>query len=149
VLKAALDDNEERTISWMSTTSTFNPNGMDDEAIYNMIKDSGQYPNNFTFYGQVIFISNYKIDSIDSALKSRSVPIDISPTYDEFLDIIQSNLEGIAPKVPLNLKREVFAYFNSKDKGINKADFNLRTFVHAVSFRMNDPENWKSMLQYV
>ena len=149
IFKGALDSGDTRSVSWMSSTNTFNPNGMNFRSIENMINSTGFLPNHFDFVGCVIFISNYTIDKIDEALLSRSVTIDISPTFEEFVDIIQTNIAIIEPEVPIPMKVEVLNWFVANKDKIDQNNFNLRTYIHAVKFKVDNPNNWINMLEYV
>jgi|GEM_PF-1146251 len=103
LLKGALDSYDEREIHWITKTS--------DESL----------PDSFDFTGQVIFISNKGQDSIDQAILSRAMCIDLTLSQEDLmkrmefiietskdfmpsfskemkikaLDIIKENLEGI------------------------------------------------------
>ncbi len=87
ILKAALDSYEVREISW-SSKKMVNTVGVEKKtrtAIENEARTAllnGEtdvaLPNRFIFKGQVIFISNMPTEKFDSAVKSRSVCIDLT-----------------------------------------------------------------------
>lgn len=148
ILKSALDSSTPRYISWMSSTNTFNDDNMDYFDIKYQIDIKNKYPNKFQFLGSIVFISNLSITEFDEAIKSRSICIDISPTYKEFIFGLANNIKYICADVDIKLKAEVlFYYINNQDK-VDVDKFNLRTFVHAVAFRQAHPNNWIDMLKY-
>lgn len=71
ILKAVLDTTGRRKVSWKSTERTLQ-----------------EYPDNFEFTGQVIFLSNLSLDDIPAAVLSRSVMIDLWLNNDEMIELM-------------------------------------------------------------
>lgn len=84
MLKAALDSNEKREITYNSPT----------------IESMG-LPIKFKFSGKCVFISNLPMSAIDSALKSRSIVMDLHMTRDEKLERIKSLTHKVMPNLIL------------------------------------------------
>lgn len=84
MLKAALDSNPRRVITYKSAA---------------IIKEG--IPTDFSFTGKCIFISNLPIENIDSALKSRSLVMDLHMTREEKFNRIKSLAQKVMPDVIL------------------------------------------------
>lgn len=131
LLKGALDSYGKRIISWNAD--------MRDEDL----------PRSFNFTGKVIFISNLPQDSIDQAIRSRSMMIDLSMDEDQKIDrmefIVKSNdfMEEfeMAHKVEaLELIREL------KDKA---REISLRTLIQVTKIRASAGKQWMKMAEYI
>ena len=131
LLKSALDSYGKRIISWNAD--------MRDEDL----------PRSFEFTGRVIFISNLSQDSIDQAIRSRSMMIDLSMTpiqkiermeaiakSDEFLPEYDANIKADA----LNLIREL--------KDVAK-EISLRTLISVTKIRASNPKDYKDLAEYM
>ena len=106
-------------------------------------------PRSFEFTGRVIFISNLSQDSIDQAIRSRSMMIDLSMTpiqkiermeaiakSDEFLPEYDANIKADA----LNLIREL--------KDVAK-EISLRTLISVTKIRASNPKDYKDLAEYM
>lgn len=82
LLKGALDSYDEREIHWITKTS--------DESL----------PDFFTFTGQVIFISNKSQNSIEQALLSRSLCIDVTMSQADKIKRMQFIIESSKDFMP-------------------------------------------------
>ena len=131
ILKGALDSYGKRIISWNAD--------MRDEDL----------PRSFNFTGKVIFISNMSQDSIDQAIRSRSMMIDLSMTEDQKIDrmefIVQSPefMEEFAmadKMAALDLIREL------KDTA---RDISLRTLIQITKIKASAGKNWRQMAEYL
>jgi hypothetical protein len=82
---------------------------------------------------------------MDSALASRVRAININFTDKEFITSIEKMLKFINPTIPLEIKKEVFAYL--EECYINNPDINIdfRLFSAMVDMRIAYPENWKDL----
>jgi hypothetical protein len=131
LLKSALDSYGKRIISWNAD--------MRDEDL----------PRSFEFTGRVIFISNLSQDSIDQAIRSRSMMIDLSMTpaqkiermeaiakSDEFLPEYDADVKADA----LNLIREL--------KDVAK-EISLRTLISVTKIRASNPKDYKDLAEYM
>ena len=131
LLKSALDSYGKRIISW-------NADMRDDDL-----------PRSFEFTGRVIFISNLSQDSIDQAIRSRSMMIDLSMTpaqkiermeaiakSDEFLPEYDAKTKTDA----LNLIREL--------KDVAK-EISLRTLISVTKIRASNPKDYRDLAEYM
>lgn len=84
MLKAALDSNERRTITYESP-----------------VIDKMNLPTSFKFTGKCIFISNLPLASIDSAVRSRSLVMDLHMTREEKIERIKSLTQKVLPEKKL------------------------------------------------
>lgn len=120
ILKSALDTYKERTLQWTSRSTT-NVEMLDDaerelyyqklyDAMMNSPEDLGtkiKLPNTFKFTSRVIFISNLKPEKIDSAIRSRSLFMDIYLAQEDVIKRIKSILPFVEPEVGMDKKLEV------------------------------------------
>jgi hypothetical protein len=136
ILKAALDSYEEREISWLSK-STYDPNTESPT-------ESRPVPNRFVFEGQMIFISNLRMNQIDNAVRTRSYTIEINVTENELFDIMEKNLVNILPNVDMTTKKEVFDFIKSEYKSTEES-INVRTLIKAIKIRLSGAPNWKKL----
>ena len=90
LLKGALDSYGKRIISW-------NADMRDDDL-----------PRSFNFEGRVIFISNMTQDSIDQAIRSRSMLIDLSMTADQKIERMETiaKSDSFLPEYDKNIKQD-------------------------------------------
>ena len=95
ILKGALDTSAERTISWVSSTT-----------------DKG-VPKRFTFNGSIIFISNLYKDDLDTAIRSRSLVVDLTITAKDIIHRMKSILPDVA--------KDLYS-MASKEKAIKKLE---------------------------
>jgi hypothetical protein len=109
ILKSALDSYEEREISWMSK----------------MAKNDA-YPSQFVFTGRIIFISNKKKDSIDEALLTRSLTVDLTMTPDDKIERMRTILPNILPDYYIGVKEEALSFLESKKDVVS---LNMRMFI--------------------
>jgi hypothetical protein len=137
ILKAALDSYEEREISWLSR-STYDPNTESPTV-------SRPVPNRFVFEGQMIFISNLRMNQIDNAIRTRSYTIEINVTKNELFDIMEKNLVNILPNVDMATKKEVFEFIKSEYRS-SEESINVRTLIKAIKIRLSGAPNWKKLV---
>jgi hypothetical protein len=138
ILKAALDSNDRRKISWLSR-STYDP------ATETPTK-TRPVPNTFEFDGCIVFISNLPIESIDEAVRTRSYIIDVSLNQKQVFVLIERNLAEILPTVSSSIKEEVLDYMKTSYKSKHGEMVNFRTFIKSVKIRMSGHPNWKSLI---
>ena len=130
ILKGALDSYGKRIISWNAD--------MKDEDL----------PRSFNFEGRIIFISNLPQDSIDQAIRSRSMMIDLSMTDDQKID----RMEHIA------LSGEFMPEYSSEHKAdalklireiaSECKEISLRTLIAVTKVRASNTE-WKDLATYM
>lgn len=159
LLKAALDSYESRSISWISP-QTINVSQLDAEEkedLYDEIEDKLKndpqntkikYPSSFDFTGKVIFISNLASSKLDSAIKSRSMVIDITLRQEDILKRIESILPDIEKDEPLKDKMEILDYFASELKKGTEKNISMRSFILALKIKTSGVPNWQRLLSY-
>lgn len=129
ILKSALDSYDEREITWMAK-----------------MNKSDEYPSKFRFTGSIIFISNKKKDSIDQAVLSRSLVVDLSMTPDDKIDRMRHILSAILPEYSMNVKIAALDFLNDvKDK----AELNMRTLIMVSKMVDSFPDRWRDMATYM
>lgn len=149
MLKAALDTNKERVISWKSK-STFNPDPLETIEIKKLIQ-KGKLPDHFDFRGRIIFITNIYYKNIDDALLSRSFVIDVTLKAKDVLLRIETILDNIMRDVPeatYDIKKQVLDYYKYLVKNNQlKKPMSIRTFIAGVVIRLSGDENWKRLVR--
>jgi hypothetical protein len=129
ILKSALDSYDNRTISWMAK-----------------MNKNDKYPQQFDFIGRIIFISNKSKDSIDGAILSRSLTVDLTMTPAEKIERMTTILPGILPEYDDEVKVEALNFLNENKDGVN---INMRTLIMVIKMANSNPDNWKSMAGYM
>ncbi|MDF2435305.1 MAG: hypothetical protein JWP44_4936 [Mucilaginibacter sp.] len=126
ILKAALDNDDKRVITWGSAGIFRN-------------KD---IPTKFEFKGRMIFISNKPLSSFDSALKSRCLCAPIEMTPQERITRIEYVLPNIMKDVSMEMRRNALDFLKENMDACPAMDF--RTFKKIVNFRRLHT-NWKQL----
>ena len=129
ILKSALDSYDSREISWLAKMAK-----------------SDEYPNKFEFTGRIIFISNKKKSSIDEAILSRSLTVDLTMTPSEKILRMKHILPHILPNYESKIKEEAL---NFLDINKDKCQLNMRTLIMISKIRLAHPENWKQISTYM
>jgi hypothetical protein len=129
ILKSALDSYETRTISWMAR-----------------MNKNDEYPQQFDFTGRIIFISNKSKSSIDGAILSRSLTVDLTMTPDEKIERMTTILPNILPEYSDEVKTEALNFLNENKEGSN---INMRTLIMVIKMASSNPDTWKSMASYM
>ena len=129
ILKSALDSYDKRTITWMTK-----------------MNKSDDYPQQFDFTGRIIFISNKKKESIDSAILSRSLTVDLTMTGTEKIQRMSSIIGFILPEVTLDIKADALTFL---DENKDHPNVNMRTLIMISKIRQCNPDGWKQMAEYM
>jgi hypothetical protein len=129
ILKSALDSYETRTISWMAR-----------------MNKNDKYPQQFDFNGRIIFISNKSKTSIDGAILSRSLTVDLTMTPDEKIERMTTILPNILPEYDDEVKAEALKFLNENKECSN---INMRTLIMVIKMANSNPDTWKSMASYM
>ena len=129
ILKSALDSYETRTISWMAR-----------------MNKNDEYPQHFDFTGRIIFISNKSKTSIDGAILSRSLTVDLTMTPAEKIERMTTILPNILPEYSDEVKAEALNFLNENKEGSN---INMRTLIMVIKMANSNPDTWKSMAGYM
>lgn len=130
LLKGALDSYSERYISWNAD-----------------IRDE-DLPRSFKFTGAVIFISNMDLDSIDQAVRSRALCVDVSMTEEQKVERMEKIIEDkeFLPEYTMDQKFESVAFIKSVLKEIS--NLSLRSLIATIKIRSRGGD-WKSLAKYV
>lgn len=129
ILKSALDSYDKRTITWAARMNR-----------------NDEYPQQFDFSGRIIFISNKSKESMDDALLSRSLTVDLSMTPDDKIQRIASILSSIMPEYSIEAKTDALNFLSEFKDQVN---LNIRMFIMVTKMRVSFPENWKDMARYM
>lgn len=129
ILKSALDSYDSREISWLAKMAK-----------------SEEYPNKFEFTGRIIFISNKRKSSIDGAILSRSLTVDLTMTPSEKIGRMKHILPNILPNYQMDVKEDAL---NFLDLNKDKCQLNMRTLIMISKIRLAHPENWKQISTYM
>jgi hypothetical protein len=130
LLKGALDSYGKRIISW-------NADMKDDDL-----------PRSFSFEGRVIFISNMDQDRIDQAIRSRSMMIDLSMTFDQKIDRMEyiAKSDEFLPEYDATIKADALALIRKVGK--DAKEISLRTLIAVSKVRASNKE-WKDLATYM
>lgn len=129
LLKAALDSEPVRTISWLSEQ-----------------RGEDSLPNSFEFRGKVIFLTNMDRTQVPQAMLSRAQMVDVSMTADEKIERMRSIVNDIRPDLEVGIKFEVIGFLNEFRHRCK--DLNLRTFLKVADIRTSEPELWRDIAEY-
>lgn len=134
LLKSALDSYGKRIISWNAEAGF----GRDDDL-----------PRSFEFKGRVIFISNLSQDSIDQAIRSRSMMVDLSMSEDQKIERMEaiSQCDEFLPEFSLEFKKDALDLIRSLKN--DAKEISLRTLISVTKIRASGNKNWKGMAQYI
>lgn len=126
ILKAALDDKEERIITWGSETK--------DEDL----------PNRFNFTGRVVFISNLSIKQFPQAIISRSAKVDLTLTVGETVERIKEVFKNVEADV--QHKCDVLKFVDNYAE--IASDLNIRSSLNLLKMRENIGDDWEQIALY-
>jgi hypothetical protein len=133
LLKAALDSYGKRMISWNAESFR----GEDD------------LPRSFEFTGRVIFISNLAQDSIDQAIRSRSMMVDLTMTEDQKIDRMETIAQSaeFLPEFTMSHKQDALNLIRQlKD---DAKEISLRTLISVTKIRASGNKNWTGLATYI
>jgi len=130
LLKAALDSYSRRIISWRADTR--------DEEL----------PNVFEFKGRVVFISNLASSSMDQAIISRSLAVDLTMTAKQKVERMRFLLDQ-KDFMPEYDKQHKVDAMNLIDKLCDEVkELSLRTLIQVTKIRKSAGANWKDLAEY-
>jgi hypothetical protein len=130
LLKGALDSYSRRIISWRAD-----------------LKDD-DLPQSFEFKGRVVFISNLSSDSLDQAIISRSMAVDLSMTTEQKIERMRHLLDSgeFMPEYDKQVKQDAMNLIdNVKDK---VKELSLRTLIQVTKIRKSGGANWANLAEY-
>lgn len=131
LLKGALDSYGKRIISWNAD--------MRDEDL----------PRSFNFEGRVIFISNMDQNSIDQAIRSRSMLIDLSMNADQKIERMETIAKSteFMPEYDEKIKQDSLALIRElKDSA---REISLRTLISTCKIRASNPKDYRGLVEYM
>ena len=154
ILKAALDSYDVREISW-SSKKMVNTVGVDRKTAQSIEQEARQallngetdvaLPNRFVFRGQVIFISNMPAEKFDSAVKSRSVCIDLTLTDKQIFSRMKSVVSNL--KNASVAKLALTGIIDKYNKGQVNAP-NIRTVINYANVLSSGVKNADRLSKY-
>lgn len=126
LLKAALDSDEDRWITWSVEGN-----------------DNSGLPKRFLFEGRVIFISNVRSEDFPQPLITRSLRADIELTIDEcferMLQILPS--EKFAPGVAMEVKQMAYEFlYENREMA---AEISSRSLLNVIQVANSGSKMWK------
>jgi len=130
ILKGSLDSNDSRVISWNSEMKT------------------DELPRCFEFTGSIIFISNRSLDSIDQAVRSRSMTVDLAMSKNETVERMSHIVcqGSFLPEYSDTIKMDALEFISTnRDKVKN---LSLRSLITVAKIRAAN-DDWYSMAQYM
>jgi len=130
LLKAALDSYSRRIISWRADTR--------DEEL----------PNVFEFKGRVVFISNLSSSSLDQAIISRSLAVDLSMTAKQKVERMRFLLDQKDFMPEYDKQHKVDAMDLIAELCDNVKELSLRTLIQVTKIRKSAGANWKDLAEY-
>ena len=130
LLKAALDSYSRRIISWRAD-----------------IRDE-DLPNVFEFKGRVVFISNLASHSLDQAIISRSLAVDLSMTPAQKIDRMRFLLDQPDFMPEYDKAHKVDAMDLIARLVDTVKELSLRTLIQVTKIRKSAGANWQDLAEY-
>ena len=130
LLKGALDSYSRRIISWRAD-----------------IRDE-DLPTSFEFKGRVVFISNLSSSSIDQAIITRSMAVDLSMTNKQKIERMQHLLASgeFMPEFDKTIKSDAMSLIEKLQDKVK--ELSLRTLIQVTKIRQNAGKNWANLAEY-
>jgi hypothetical protein len=131
LLKAALDSYGKRIVSWQSE------------------QRGNDLPSSFQFHGGVIFISNHTLGTLDHAVRTRALCVDLSMTADQKLERMAQIVESgdFLEDMPEDYKRDALACIKTNLSKVR--NLSLRTLLQVAKVRSTDRRDWQRLALYV
>lgn len=163
MLKSALDTDKNRDISWVSTMTTnvdLLPDADREEYMSNLfdaLRDPEKassvgskdlkLPSTFEFTSNVIFISNMKGSKFDSnpdlsAIKSRSLFMDVTLSKEGTLERIKSIIEFVGSDISMDVKNEILDSLSKSNKKLT-----MRSITAGIAIKTADIPDWQRMVE--
>lgn len=130
LLKGALDSYGERYISWNAD-----------------IKDE-DLPRSFKFTGSIVFISNKEMDSLDQAVRSRALCVDLSMSEEQKIERMETIVDDaeFLPEYSKEYKHDALEFLRSMVKSVQ--NLSLRSLISVTKIRAEGGD-WKQLAKYV
>ena len=131
LLKAALDSYGKRIVSWQSE------------------QRGNDLPSSFQFHGGVIFISNHTLGTLDQAIRTRALCVDLSMTADQKLERMEQIVASgdFLEDVPEEYKRDALDCIKVNLSKVR--NLSLRTLLQVTKVRSTDRRDWQRLALYV
>lgn len=130
ILKGALDSYDERIVSWIKS-----------------INSMSDCPDEFTFEGRIIFISNLRRDRMHQALLSRATAIDVSMNLDEKISRMRNILPHIDQHIDMETKERALSLLDENKHACS--DVNFRTLKKISSIFASKEENSDEIARFM
>lgn len=130
LLKGALDSYSKRVISWRADMK-------DDEL-----------PQSFEFKGRVVFISNLSSDSMDQAIITRSMAVDLTMTTEQKVERMRHlvSLPEFMPEYSKQEKSDALDLIDNLQDEVK--ELSLRTLIQTTKIRKSAGAKWKDLAEY-
>jgi len=130
LLKAALDSYDKRVISWRAD-----------------IRDE-DLPTSFLFNGRVVFISNQSSNSIDQAIITRSMAVDLSMTTAQKIERMRwlISKDDFMPEYEIGYKNDAIELIASIMDSVK--ELSLRTLIQVTKIRKAGGPRWRDLAEY-
>jgi len=130
LLKGALDSYSRRVISWRADMK-------DDEL-----------PQSFEFKGRVVFISNLSSDSIDQAIITRSMAVDLTMTTEQKVERMRYLVDQpeFMKDYTKQEKTDALDLIDDMQDGVK--ELSLRTLIQTTKIRKSAGVKWKDLAEY-
>jgi len=106
-------------------------------------------PTSFEFKGRVVFISNMNGASLDQAIISRSMAVDLSMTAKQKIERMQHLLKqpDFMPDFDLVSKNDAMALISKLSDKVK--ELSLRTLIQVTKIRKSNPNGrWSELAEY-
>lgn len=163
MLKSALDTYPVRELTWSSSMTT-NVEMMEEEqrlqyfmdledALANKPEDVGtkiKLPSTFDFTSRVIFISNLSADKIDSAIRSRSIFIDVYLRREDVVRRIKSILPFVEESVDMETKLAIVDQLSESDNQLTMRAVTAAIGIKSAATKLGLKGDWERQVrQYI
>ena len=130
LLKGALDSYSRRIISWRAD-----------------LKDE-DLPQSFEFKGRVVFISNLSSATLDQAIISRSMAVDLSMTTEQKVERMRFLLDSgeFMPEFDKKYKQDAMDLIDHLKDSVK--EMSLRTLIQVTKIRKGAGKNWANLAEY-
>lgn len=132
LIKAAADSYDDRWVSWYSETM-----------------GTSDLPKTFRFDGQIIFISNMSYHSVDQAIRSRSMCVDLSMDTDQKIERMVKIIESgeFMTEFDDEHKKDALDFLIEKRHVVR--DLTLRSLIAVTKIRAGGADNWMQLAEYI
>ena len=130
IIKSAVESSDRRIVSWNVQTR--------DENI----------PTTFEFTGSIIFVTNMRPESINEAIKSRSMNVSVHMTRDEIMERMEHIVDqgSFLPEYSDIIKSDAIKFLS--DNRATVKNLSLRSLITVAKIRAST-EDWLPMAQYM